>query len=173
MSRPELSRPLAVDAVPAGGRTVCIEARPEERRALARRFGLLSLDRLEARLTLSRRQGGRLLAVEGEIAADVVQECVITLEPVPATVAERVEELFTLAGGAPTHPGAEVEVALDAPEPLEGDVIDLGEIAAQCLLLALDPYPRSPSALQPAGEAGPGEATGEGPFAGLARLRQG
>ena len=28
-------------------------------------------------------------------------------------------------------------------ETLDGDVIDLGEIAAQALALALDPYPRS------------------------------
>ena len=41
--------------------------------------------------------------------------------------------------------GDEIELAdadLDS-EPLTGDVIDIGEIAAQALALALNPYPRS------------------------------
>ena len=40
--------------------------------------------------------------------------------------------------------------AAEAPEPAPGGWIDLGELAAEQLGLALDPYPRKPDAEVPA-----------------------
>ena len=48
----EFSRPFRIDTLGAEPRPVEIEAEPEERAALARRFGLVAIDRLE-------RRGGR------------------------------------------------------------------------------------------------------------------
>jgi uncharacterized metal-binding protein YceD (DUF177 family) len=69
------------------------------------------------------------------------QPCVASAEPVPFLVTERIALLLTQA----TPEGGEIELSsadLDV-EPLEGDIVDLGEITAQAFALGLDPYPRS------------------------------
>lgn len=119
-----------------------IAARPEEREALARRFGLLALDRLTATVELCRADA-ETIVLEAEFEAAFVQECVVSLEPVTGTIAER----FALRYG---RVGAnEVEIAFTedegAFEPLEGDAIDIGEAVAQELSLALPPFPRDPN----------------------------
>ena len=48
-----------------------------------RRFGLISIERLEARIKLRRRRGKALLRLSGHFSADVTQSCVVTLAPVP------------------------------------------------------------------------------------------
>lgn len=112
---------------------------PGERDALAKRFSLLALDRFEADVTLNLLAGG-MVRLEASFVAAVVQECVVTLEPVPSVVEER----FSLLYGH--EPGA-CEIVLDGAaetvEPLDGNRIDIGEAVAQQLSLALDPFPRA------------------------------
>jgi hypothetical protein len=138
----EFSRPVALDRL-AGEPVHDIVARAAERAALARRFGLLALDRLAARVTLLRLPGG-LLRLTGELVAEVTQECVATLEPVASRVADRFALLFS------EGPDAEREVMLSGEaepvEPIAGDALDIGEAVAQQLSLVLDPYPRAPGA---------------------------
>ena len=135
----EFPRPVEISRLPPGDSLFEIAAAPTERAALARRFGLLALDRLEARVALVPLAGG-LLRLTAALSADVQQECVVTLAP----VANRVEERFSLVYGARDH---EDEVVLDGEaelvEPLAGDTLDLGEAVAQQLSLALDTYPRA------------------------------
>lgn len=136
---PEFSRPFRAHEVGGTVRQQAIEADPAERAALATRFALLGLDRLTATLELRRDAAG--IRVTGQIHAAGQQPCVATAEPVPFLITEPVQLLLTEA--APD--GDDIELAdsdLDT-EPLDGDIIDLGEIAAQALALALDPYPRS------------------------------
>ncbi len=153
-SPPEFSRPIVVSGLAGGGvLRMELSARTNERDALARRFGLLGLDRFEARVSLSREDaagGGWLLHVEGELEAAVTQTCVATLE----AVANDVHDSFAVvyAVGARQTGTAETVVdpdGADPPEPLEGDSLDLGELVAQHLALALDPYPRAPGAPPP------------------------
>jgi len=75
---PEFPRP--VEAPRATGRpaTHRIAATAEERAALARRFALLSLDRLEAEVRLERLAGG-LVRLTASLVVEAVQECVATL----------------------------------------------------------------------------------------------
>jgi hypothetical protein len=54
-------------------------------------------------------------------------------------------------------------------EPLQGDVVDIGEAVAQELSLALPVFPRDPDAM--IDDLAPAEPL-EGPFAALARLRK-
>jgi uncharacterized metal-binding protein YceD (DUF177 family) len=106
---------------------------------LAARFGLLKLDRLTAALELRREAAG--IRVTGQVRSNGEQACVATGEPVPFVLSEPVKLLLT--ENAPE--GDEIELAepdLDT-DMLDGDIIDMGEIAAQALALALDPYPRS------------------------------
>ncbi|MFA6280765.1 MAG: DUF177 domain-containing protein [Bdellovibrionales bacterium] len=146
LPEPELSRPLKVDRIPAGGIEERIVATPTERAALAKRFSLLDLSRFEATLNVDRE--GKMFAVTGRLRAEVVQACVVTLEPVPEKVDVRIDVLF-----APSHlikedhEGGLADLGeADPPEPIVGGMIDLGELAAQNLATALDPYPRKEGA---------------------------
>lgn len=164
---PEFSRPVEATRLGAGETRRSITAEAAERAALAARFGLLALDRLDAEVRLTPLTGG-LIRLSASFTADVVQSCVITLDPVPA----RIEETFTLLFGVVTPAR---EVMLDGEgevvEPIPDGVIDLGEVVAQQLSLALDPFPRTPEAGLP--EAGEGPAPGRpSPFAALEKWRK-
>jgi uncharacterized metal-binding protein YceD (DUF177 family) len=166
---PEFSRPVEVDQVGAEGEEFDIEADPNERAALARRFGLLALDSLQANLTVAP-VSRRLFRVSGRLVAAVVQRCVVTLEPVAGRIEEPFSALFGEGG-----PGLKALVSAseeeDQPEPLQGGRIDVGEVVAQHMALALDPYPRCPGAVLPEEYAEGAAETPAGPFAKLASLR--
>ena len=164
----EFSRPVAIDRLPPGATVREIAAEPAERAALARRLGLLSLDRLEARVTLEPLAGG-LVRVDSLLTADVVQECVVSLEPVAVRVEDRASLLYGEDGD-----GAQEVVLSGEAEPVEpavGGTIDIGEAAAQQLSLALDPFPRAPGVAPPEATA-PVEDQAESPFAALARWKE-
>lgn len=164
----EFSRPIAADQIGLQETIREIVANATERQRLAERFDLLALDRLTATLRLRRGRGG-LIEVDGHFEADVVQACVATLEPVPAQVAA--DFAVSFAARVPAS-GGEVVVGVDEedpPEELVNGRIDMGETVAQQLAIALDPYPRSPTAEGAAGDGEEGAAarTPEGPFAAL------
>lgn len=171
---PEFSRPVALASVPQGGTEVALSATPEECRALARRFDLDRLDRLAGEIRLEH-AGRDLLHVSGRVRADLAQRCVVTFEPVPATVDAGFERLFSADVTADAKGEVEVDALAEEPEPMpEGGALDLGEILAEELSLALDPYPRAPDADRRLAEAtAAGDAAGAaGPFGALARLRK-
>ena len=165
---PEFSRPVRLDEIPARGLEIEIEADPAERAALARRFGLQAIDRLAARVRLERVRGGRLVHLAADLEAEVIQTCVVTLDPVPARIAAQFEVLYDPAAGPQPREvvieGGEVEI-----EPLEGNVIDVGEAVAEELALSLDPYPRAPGVSVEGAETGGAE--GNRPFEILARFK--
>ena len=149
---PEFSRRVELARLGALEARYPITADAGERAALARRFDLLTLDRLEAEIRLQR-LGSSMVRLSGRLLADVVQACVVSLEP----VASALEQEFTVLYGA-SEPGKSVIVDLetDEAEPFDGDAIDIGEAVAQQLALALDPYPRAPGAsLAPVGGSSP------------------
>ncbi|HEX4507259.1 MAG TPA: DUF177 domain-containing protein [Alphaproteobacteria bacterium] len=141
---PEFSRLFAVDRLGQSAITETLLAGPAECAALANRLGLVELSQLSAAVTLERTLGG-LIHVSGRLEADVVQTCVVTLVDFPS----HVEDSFALDfGNAPAEFGDEIDLDpdYDPPEPIEGGVIDLGELVAQYLALTLDPHPRAPGA---------------------------
>jgi uncharacterized metal-binding protein YceD (DUF177 family) len=139
---PEFSRRVELARMGVHEAVYPISAKAEEREALARRFGLLSLGRLEAEIRLQRLAGG-MVRLNGRLGADVVQACVISLEPVVSVL----EQDFTvLYGAAETGKSVMVDLETDETEPFDGDAIDIGEAVTQHLALALDPYPRAPGA---------------------------
>jgi uncharacterized metal-binding protein YceD (DUF177 family) len=145
----EFSRFVEADSVGSHRMERRISANPEERAALARRFELIGIDRLEAVFSL-KRAGGGVIHVSGEIEAEVTQSCVVTLAPVPAKVKETFSADFADEDRRnPADPDLDFEAA-DPPEPIRNGHIDLGELAAEQLSLALDPYPRAPGAAIPA-----------------------
>jgi uncharacterized metal-binding protein YceD (DUF177 family) len=139
---PEFSRRVELARLGVHEAVYPISAKPEERDALARRFGLLSLDRLEAEIRLQR-LAGSMVRVNGRLGADVVQACVISLEPVASVLQQ---DFTVLYGQAESGKSVMVDLETDEIEPFDGDAIDIGEAVAQQLALALDPYPRAPGA---------------------------
>ena len=168
---PEFSRPVDSETIAETPRRIEIGADETERRRLAGRFRLKAIDRLSAAITLSRRAG--IVHAEGEVHAAVVQSCVVTDEPLPAEIVAP----FAVRFVPEAYAGAgEEELELSAEDcdtlPIEGGRIDLGELAAETLALALDPYPRSPDADDALKEAGVVESDDAGPFAGLKALKE-
>ena len=147
-----------------------IEANEAERAALASRLDLLSLERLTATVELVRLDK-EVFRLRAAFAAEFVQSCVVTLDPVSGTAAEE----FTLIYGPPEAEdelGGSVEDDV-AFEPLAGTAIDVGEAVAQQFALALPPFPRLPGAsvdaeMPPADEPGTLAAL----LSGLADRRQ-
>lgn len=114
-----------------------------ERAALADDLDLIALYRLD--LTGEIRPAGRdELVLEATLTAAVDQACSVTLAPVPAQVSEPVRRRYV--AGLESPEGEEVEMPEDdSVEPMP-EVIDLAEIAAEALALALPLYPRAPGA---------------------------
>ena len=173
MTGPEFSRPVRIETLGAQPRELKLAAEPAERAALARRFGLLALDRLEAEVTISRRDDE--IALQGTLSAEVSQACVASGAPVPAALIVPFDILFR---PQPAPGGADEEVELGEGELdvvfYDGGEIDLGEAVAETLSLNLDPYPRAPEAeavLRAAGVRREGEEEKESPFAALAGLK--
>ena len=163
---PEFSRLVRLDRVGPQPFRQRIEATSDERERLARRFDLVSLDRLTAEVELYR-QSGELIRLEASFEAEFVQCCVITLEPVVGSISDR----FSLIYGPPEKEPTEIAAAGDetAFEPLVADAIDIGEAVAQELSLALPLFPRDSAASM---EIEFAEMPSAGPFESLAPLRR-
>ena len=83
---PEFSRPHKTDELPTKGRIVTLDPSADELEAIARRLGLVSLNRFEGTLKLHP-EIGRQISLQGPIRAEIVQSCVITGDPLTTEVA--------------------------------------------------------------------------------------
>ncbi|ODT16674.1 MAG: metal-binding protein [Mesorhizobium sp. SCN 65-12] len=158
-----VSFPVQVARLPQKGLAVTIEADPAQRAALAAEHGLSSVAAWRAELEVKpwKRNG---VKVAGRVRAEIVQACVVTLEPLEAHIDEAVEGLFLPQDSKLGRVGFDRagEIVLDAdgpdgPETFSGDSIDVGALAEQFFALAVDPYPRKPGAALD----NPGEETGQ------------
>ena len=162
------SLPVAVHEVPEAGRQFELTADAPARAAVAKLAGLSDISRLEAVFDVSPyRQGG--LRVEGNVSATVSQVCVVTLDPIENKIEEEIDVTLTPEAAAQAASPRGVDVGDDdEPEPLIGGMIDLGAIATEFLVLAVDPYPRKPDAVFEA----PAVEVSANPFAALATLKK-
>ena len=168
-------RPIGHDELGDGPLSQHLVADAKVRKALAERFALVALDALEAELTV--RAEGSSILVEGSFDAQATQRCVRTLAPVQVRLAEKFRVRFVPAEElAAVEAGIDPEAEVDL-EPLSAEGVDLGELVAQSLSLALDPYPRSAqSEVAPVtlwGEADEAGAVRTNPFGVLKKLRDG
>jgi uncharacterized metal-binding protein YceD (DUF177 family) len=167
---PEFSRPVRIDVI-GDAKSVSVEASQAEREALAKRFGLLALNKLEADASLLRK-GDEVIA-SGKLVANVVQSCVATDVP----LAEEVSEEFTIIfRPQPARASEEDEIELSESEMdvvfYDGSAIDVGEAVAETLSLSLEPFPRAPDADDVLRQAGVKTEEEAGPFGALAGLRE-
>jgi uncharacterized metal-binding protein YceD (DUF177 family) len=165
MSAPEFSRP--VDRRHLAAQPVKLVAEAAEREALAERFGLVAIGRLEATVALE--ADGDMVVAQGALSAEVVQSCAVTGDDLPMTIDEPLTLRFV-----PETIRVEEEVELEEAEldeiPYAGTAFDLGEAVAQSLALAIDPYATGPNADAVRVEKGLSDEAVSGPFAALAVL---
>lgn len=172
--------PVRLEDVPETGLHLALVAEAPVRAGLAAIGGVTGMPRLEAAFDVLRHGSG--LRVTGRVSATVEQTCVVTLEPVENEVDESIDVIFAPPTAVSAAAGKDLveEMAADAaegfgdaagepPEVLSADgTADVGAIAAEFLLLGIDPYPRKPGAeFTPPTEQG-GTIS---PFAALAKLK--
>jgi len=165
------SIPVRLDEIPETGLHLDLEADAPTRAAVATAAAVNEVPRLAASFDLAR-HGREGMHVVGTVFAQVVQTCVVTLDPVENEIEEGIDIIFaapTALGPAANEVNLGAE-AVEPPETLIDGVADLGAVATEFLMLAIDPYPRKPGAVfEPPQNAD----AGSHPFAALAALRSG
>ncbi|HSD91481.1 MAG TPA: DUF177 domain-containing protein [Methyloceanibacter sp.] len=168
------SRPLKVDEIgdAASGEIAATEAEMTE---IARLLDLIALDGLSFTYRIAQAGEGRL-HMNGRLRAKVTQTCVLSLDPVAATLDVPVEvdfwpkRLLEAVEQSTEEPGS----LLEWPEPIVNGTIDPGPVVYEMLATSLDPYPRREGASlewsQQPPEADEGPRTG--PFAALEALKR-
>lgn len=168
MSAPEFSRLVDPRKLPA--ELVQLEANSSERSAMAKRFGLVSVERLTAEVELAPHEDAVL--AKGRLNAEIVQSCAVSGDDLPTTIEEALDLRFV-----PAREIEEEELELEEEDldeiAYEGDKFDLGEAVAQSLALAIDPYATGPNAEKVRGEAGLTEEAASGPLADALRALKG
>jgi uncharacterized metal-binding protein YceD (DUF177 family) len=182
MSRPESTTdkpdpwrvPLMVAQIPEVGVHRDIEADAPVRAAMAEVGSLREVLSASASLDVMPSGGGRF-HVAGRVRARIGQTCVVTLDPIESDIDEPIDLTFAPPEQIPqlsdlVDDAAESDEEIpDPPEPIVNGVIDLGRLATDALLLAIDPYPRKPGAVfEPLVEAPDPE---DHPFAALKALK--
>ncbi|KQN02928.1 hypothetical protein ASE85_21310 [Sphingobium sp. Leaf26] len=167
---PEFSRTHKVDAIARLPASMQIAADAEERAALAKRFGLAALDRLEADYGLAVEDGA--ITARGRVRAALAQPCVATGVPVPETIDSDFVLRFVVESET-AQEGDELELDAEDCDTIgyDGHVIDMGEAVAETMALAMEPFPRAPDADVYLKEAGVLSEEQASPFAALLGLK--
>ena len=156
---PEWSYRIDVADIETKPQSFFLSANDDERKHLARRLGLESLDELSAKLNIMRDPSGHRITVDGNLKAKVVQRCVITDEPVDGWIEEDFEAFY--ADNSQTVSFVKAQQDRDSqkghrevkmvdedqdPEPIVDGFIEAGELVTQYLSLAINPYPHAEGA---------------------------
>ena len=147
-----------------------------ERGAIVDLLDLVALEDLGFDYRLRWGGGGRV-HLSGRLKANATQTCVVTLEPVPASIDVPVElefwphalvEELEKKAEDPSHAGL-----VDWPEAIVDDTIDLGPVVYETFATSLDPYPKKEGAsFQWSQGAAAPEASESSPFAALKQLKE-
>jgi hypothetical protein len=164
---------VRIDRLPAGGRSVVVDADEKTRTAIAEAMKVTSVERFVASLTVVPLRGG--LRAQGRLVASITQPSIVTFEPVSQDIDEPIDRIFLPVshGHQAPAPGSEVFVDLeddDFPDQIDGPEVDLSALMVETLALAIDPYPRRDG--DDLATSGLAVSEGEGgPFAALAKLK--
>lgn len=125
-----------------------ITAHPSECVALAQRFNLEAIHTLAAEVNIYpwNESGVR---INGTLNADVTERCVISLRTFEQRVRENFISFFMTQSTQHEDANFGASVHIEEPEDIPPDGIDIGELVAQQLSLALAPYPHLPGAKLP------------------------
>lgn len=163
------SHEIEVATLPPDGKTFALTPDAATRERLAELADVNSIASLDVQVTV-RPVGAEGADVTGELTGIVRQTCGVSLEEFDNPIRESIDVSFAVDPGADL---AEDEGEEDLPDPIIDGKIDLGALAAEFLVLAVDPYPRKPgvSFANPAVTVDENEG-GKSPFAGLSALQK-
>lgn len=170
---------VSVARLPQNGMQLTLKANDKELRALANDHDLVSVQSFKAELLIKKwRKDG--VKITGAVAAEITQNCVITLEPLTSRIENEIDAVFVQEGSKLARPplSSDGEIVIDyegadIPETFAGDSIDVGALAEEFFGLAIDPYPRKPGAvLAEALEDAELGTQKPSPFAGLLKFRK-
>lgn len=143
----EFSKIIVVAEIPPQGRVMHFESTVEERIAIAARAKLPDVDSFSIELQLQFLPKSHILQIKGFGRAKITQVCVVTLEPFEADLnfdfdcqcleAERAKKWNDQMDSVEDYAQGGFEEVVDGR-------IDIGEVAVQEFILALDPYPHKP-----------------------------
>ena len=137
------------------GRTITVDAKPEERKALSLRFGVDEISALEATLTIQDENHIRhAVFLHGAITGMVVQACAISGVPVPSSIETDFDCVLLVEGGANAAAALAEDGDYDVEEIEADGMVDLGEIVSQYFALEISTYPVAPGATLPERRSG-------------------
>jgi len=173
MNSVPLERIHDLTRLPEAGYELDIAPGTEELRALAKWAGVDEVSRLNAHVFV-RPQSRTRFVEETQFDADIVQSCVVTLEPVHSHIARSFTRVLQLMPGVDRFADqggavAAVPSGEDSPDEIDSPVYALGTPMSAELALAIDPYPRAPGV---AFEAPADEDHAESPFTVLEKLKR-
>lgn len=156
-----------------GGAKLRVEAQGDDLAGIAVWADIRGLDSFGATVRLRRHSATRF-ALDADLEADIVQDCVVTLEPVRSHVSRAVHRELHVAEAIRQKPHETIPLGAGAgddevPEEIDSLTYDLAAPLLEELVLAIDPYPRAPG-VEFAAPAEP-EACPESPFAVLKGLK--
>lgn len=168
------STALRVSELPQNRPTV-FDLRPDAKtlETLADELNIKGLRKLRFTGSISTK-GRRDWQLSATLGVSVLQDCVVTLEPMTTRIDEKVERFFVSDFSEPDDP--EVEMSADERVETLEDTIDPFAVMTEALALLITPYPRKEGAeLGAAVYSQPGVAPLQDedtkPFAGLAALK--
>lgn len=153
------------------GTEVKVAVSPEDLPKLAHWAGVDSVKRFAATVSLRRLAQNRF-KFDAKLTADVVQACVVTLEPVPSRITRELTRELHMAPRRPQEDSGELTLSAgddDVPETILSLNYDLMAPLLEEFSLAIDPYPRKAgAAFTPPSD---GEGAEASPFAVLKALK--
>jgi uncharacterized metal-binding protein YceD (DUF177 family) len=138
------SQPIEVAGLPPEGRTYELVPDEATRERLAAVANVVAIASLKVSL-LARPLGEDGAEVTGSLRGVVRQTCVVSLEEFDNKIAESIAVDFAAEVQSKAETDDEEEIE-DLPDPIVDGKIDLGALATEFLILAIDPYPRKPGA---------------------------
>lgn len=155
------------------GADVTVTAAGEDLTRIAQWAGVQAVESFRAAITL-RKHSASGFSLDADLTADIVQECVVTLEPVRSHIVRPVHRELHLTAPSRHRDAASIPLTAlageeDVPEEIENLHYDLAAPLLEELVLAIDPYPRAPG-VEFAAPAEPANRP-ENPFAVLKSLK--
>ncbi len=158
-------------ALSPSGSTATVTAKGDELARLAKWAGLDAVRTFCGNVAMRRLSQTRF-AIEADLEADIVQSCVVTLEPVETHISRHIARELHFVRHADPASGELTLAAGDdeVPETITALDYDLAAPLLEEFVLAIDPYPRKAGAAFTPIEV-PEEAP-ESPFGVLKKLKE-
>ncbi|MEJ1970070.1 MAG: DUF177 domain-containing protein [Rhizomicrobium sp.] len=159
-----------------GGAELSLAAQGDELAHIARWADVGVVESFVAKVDLRKHSANRF-ALDAELTAEIVQDCVVTLEPVRSRIERHVHRELHLTQAVRHRPGESIPLGAGAgddevPEEIDSLHYDLAAPLLEEFALAIDPYPRAPGVeFAVPEEPGEKEAAPENPFAVLRALK--